>query len=52
MTGKETTESNFKQAAEIEMKQAKSLEHNKFKIELGKRAIVRALMQALNNGKA
>lgn len=52
LIGKEAAEANFKQAAEMEMKQAKPLEHNKFKIELGKRAIVRALMQSLNNEKA
>jgi xanthine dehydrogenase YagS FAD-binding subunit len=48
LTGKEAT---FKQAAEMEMKQAKPLEYNKFKIELGKRAIARALMQAMNGNK-
>ncbi|MDQ3711434.1 MAG: xanthine dehydrogenase family protein subunit M [Acidobacteriota bacterium] len=51
LTGKEATEANFKQAAEMEMKQAKPLEYNKFKIELGKRAIARALMQAMNGNK-
>jgi len=51
LVGKEATEANFKQAAEAEMKQAKPLEHNKFKVELGKRAIARALMQAMNGGK-
>jgi xanthine dehydrogenase YagS FAD-binding subunit len=34
----------------MEMKAAKPLEHNKFKVELGRRAIVRALTQALNGG--
>ncbi len=52
LVGKEATEANFKSAAEAEMKQAKPLEHNKFKVELGKRAIVRALTQAMNGGKA
>jgi len=51
LTGKEATEANFKQAAEMEMKQAKPLEYNKFKVELGKRAIARALMQAMNGNK-
>ncbi len=51
LTGKEATEANFKQAAEMEMKQAKPLEYNKFKVELGRRAIVRALTQAMNGGK-
>jgi xanthine dehydrogenase YagS FAD-binding subunit len=49
---KEATEKNFMQAAEAEMKNAKPLEHNKFKVELGRRAIVRALMQAMNGGRA
>lgn len=48
LLGKEANEENFKQAAEIEMKMAKPLQHNQFKIELGKRAIVRALMKSLN----
>jgi len=52
LAGKEATEANFMQAAQIEMKQAKALEHNEFKIELGKRAIARALMQAMTGGKA
>lgn len=52
LIGKEATEANFNQAAELEMKQAKPLEHNAFKVELGKRAIARALMQALTSGKA
>ena len=51
LNGKEATEANFKAAAEAEMKAAKPLEHNKFKVELGKRAIVRALMMAMNGGK-
>jgi xanthine dehydrogenase YagS FAD-binding subunit len=52
LSGKPATEANFKLAAEGEMRTAKPLEHNKFKVELGKRAIVRALMQALNGGTA
>jgi len=52
LVGKEATEANFRQAAEREMKQAKPLEHNEFKIELGQRAIARALMQAMTGGKA
>ncbi len=46
LNGKAATEANFKAAADAEMKAAKPLEHNKFKVELGKRAIVRALMMA------
>lgn len=52
LTGKEATEANFKAAADAEMKAARPLEHNKFKVELGNRAIVRALQMALNGGKA
>lgn len=52
LIGKEATEANFKLAAEAEMKNAKPLEHNKFKVELGKRGIVRALQMATNGGKA
>ena len=48
LVGKEATEANFKQADEAEMKNVKPLEHNKFKVELGRRAIVRALTQAMN----
>lgn len=52
LVGKEATEANFKLAAEAEMADAKPLEHNKFKVELGKRSIVRALQMALNGGKS
>ncbi|MCY7375294.1 MAG: xanthine dehydrogenase family protein subunit M [Pyrinomonadaceae bacterium] len=52
LKGKAATEVNFKLAAEMEMKTAKPLEYNKFKVELGRRAIARALMQAMNGGKA
>ncbi|MEZ5427147.1 MAG: xanthine dehydrogenase family protein subunit M [Pyrinomonadaceae bacterium] len=52
LKGKEATRENFEKAAEAEMKAAKPLEHNKFKVELGKRAIVRALTMAMSSGKA
>lgn len=52
LVGKEATEANFKLAAEAEMADAKPLEHNKFKVELGKRSIVLALQMAMNGGKA
>ena len=52
LQGKDATEANFKAAADAEMKVAKPLEHNKFKVELGRRAIVRGLMMAMNGGKA
>lgn len=51
LVGKDATEANFTAAAEAEMRNAKPLEHNKFKVELGKRAIVRALQMAMNGGK-
>jgi xanthine dehydrogenase YagS FAD-binding subunit len=50
LVGKPATEAVFTQAAEAEMRNAKPLEHNRFKVELGKRAIVRALLMA--NGGA
>ncbi|MEP7075177.1 MAG: xanthine dehydrogenase family protein subunit M [Acidobacteriota bacterium] len=46
LAGKKATEENFTAAASAEMAAAKPLEHNKFKVELGKRAIVHALMRA------
>lgn len=52
LNGKEATEANFKAAADAEMKAAKPLEYNKFKVELGRRAIVRSLMMAMNDGRA
>ncbi len=52
LVGKAATEANFKSAADAEMRNAKPLEHNKFKVELGRRAIVRALQMAMNGGAA
>jgi len=43
LAGKEATEANFKAAAESEMEMARPLAGNKFKVELGRRSIVRAL---------
>jgi xanthine dehydrogenase YagS FAD-binding subunit len=34
------------------MKNARPLEHNAFKVKLGRRSIVRALTQAMNGGAA
>jgi xanthine dehydrogenase YagS FAD-binding subunit len=48
LIGKAATEANFKGAAEAEMEQGRPLEYNKFKIELGKRGIARALQMAMN----
>jgi xanthine dehydrogenase YagS FAD-binding subunit len=50
LIGKQPSEANFKAAADAEIEQAKPLEYNKFKIELGKRGITRALYMAMNNG--
>ncbi len=49
LNGKPATEENFKQAAEIALKDAKPLAENAYKITLAKRAIARALKTA--NGK-
>ncbi|GAA4465638.1 xanthine dehydrogenase family protein subunit M [Nibrella saemangeumensis] len=52
LVGKEATEANFRLAAEAAMADARPLAHNRFKVELGKRSIVRALHMALTGGKA
>ncbi|MCE7063915.1 xanthine dehydrogenase family protein subunit M [Dyadobacter sp. CY326] len=52
LVGKEPTEANFKLAADAEMAEAKPLEHNKFKVELGNRSIVLALQMAFNSDKS
>jgi xanthine dehydrogenase YagS FAD-binding subunit len=49
LTGKAATADNFKEAAELMLKDAKPLMHNAFKVELGKRSIVRALQMALDH---
>jgi xanthine dehydrogenase YagS FAD-binding subunit len=46
LTGRPASEASFRQAAEAALKDAKPLAHNAYKVELGKRAIVRALMRA------
>ena len=50
LIGKTADESNFKKAADAEMRQARPLKHNEFKIELGRRVIVHALQKAMNGG--
>ncbi|MPR36246.1 FAD binding domain-containing protein [Salmonirosea aquatica] len=52
LVGKEATEANFVAAAAAEMADARPLEHNAFKVELGRRSIVRALQMALDGGKS
>ncbi len=46
LIGKKATEENFAAAAEAEMKAAQPLAHNAYKVELGQRAIIRALLRA------
>lgn len=46
LSGKPASEESFQRAAEAALQNAKPLAHNTYKVELGKRAIVRALMRA------
>jgi xanthine dehydrogenase YagS FAD-binding subunit len=46
LIGKTASEQTFGQASELALKDAKPLAHNAYKVELGKRAVVRALMRA------
>ncbi len=46
LTGRPASEESFRRAAEAALKDAKPLAHNAYKVELGKRAVVRALMRA------
>ena len=46
LAGKPAAEENFRGAAEAALVAAKPLAHNAYKVELAKRAIVRALMRA------
>jgi xanthine dehydrogenase YagS FAD-binding subunit len=46
LAGKPASEENFRAAAEAALAAAKPLAHNAYKVELAKRAIVRALMRA------
>ncbi|HEX8198769.1 MAG TPA: xanthine dehydrogenase family protein subunit M [Pyrinomonadaceae bacterium] len=50
LAGKPATEETFRAAAEAALKDAKPLEHNRYKVELGKRAIVLALQRAMTGG--
>ena len=52
LKGKTATADHFQTVAETIMCNAKGYEYNRFKIELGKRAIVRALKHALQMGTA
>src|SRR5215208_6604428 len=46
LSGRPASEENFRRAAEAALAGAKPLAHNAYKVELGKRAIVRTLMRA------
>ncbi len=46
LIGKKPSQKLFERAAKMEMERAKPLEHNKYKVTLGERAIVRALKMA------
>ncbi len=46
LAGRPASEESFRRAAEAALRNAKPLAHNAFKVELAKRAIVRALMRA------
>ena len=52
LVGKPATEDTFKAAATAAMKDAKGFKYNTYKIELGRRAIVRALQRAMNGATA
>ena len=51
LQGKSATQENFQHVADAIMRNAKGYGHNDFKIELAKRAIVRALTQAAEMGQ-
>ena len=51
LTGARVNEQTFRRAADAAMQGAHGYEHNRFKIELGKRAIVRALTVAASEGR-
>lgn len=46
LIGKKPNSQNFERAAEIAMEDARPLTHNEYKVEMGKKAIVRSLTQA------
>jgi xanthine dehydrogenase YagS FAD-binding subunit len=52
LIGKPATEKTFQAAAAAALKDAKPLEHNGYKVELGKRAIVLALQRAMTGDAA
>jgi xanthine dehydrogenase YagS FAD-binding subunit len=48
LRGQTANEAGFKRAADVMLRDAKGYEHNTFKIELARRAIVRTMTQAAN----
>ncbi|OKH44598.1 FAD-binding molybdopterin dehydrogenase [Calothrix sp. HK-06] len=50
LVGKAVDETLFQQAADLALRNAQPLQHNKFKVEMSKRAIRRALMVSANGG--
>ena len=48
LRGKAASEASFAQAADLLLRDARGYAHNAFKIELARKAIVRALTQAAN----
>ncbi|HEX8196187.1 MAG TPA: xanthine dehydrogenase family protein subunit M [Pyrinomonadaceae bacterium] len=48
LTAGKADEKTFRQAAEAALKDAKPLKHNAYKVELGKRAVIRALERAMS----
>lgn len=46
LTGRSATEESFRRAADAALRDARPLAHNAYKVELGKRSVVRALMRA------
>jgi len=52
LIGKAATDDAFTHAAEIALRGARPLQHNAYKVDLGKRAIVLALQRALKGGVA
>ncbi|HET6976469.1 MAG TPA: xanthine dehydrogenase family protein subunit M [Pyrinomonadaceae bacterium] len=52
LNGQRADDATFRRAAEVAMQGAQGTAHNRFKIELGRRAIVRALSIAANNGRS
>jgi xanthine dehydrogenase YagS FAD-binding subunit len=46
LAGRPASEETFRRASEAALKDARPLAHNAYKVELGKRAVVRALMRA------